>query len=370
MAAKKLGIGAAVALAAVLAFGSATPVVGQSVTTTEPAGYVVFPRIVSDPNDYFGTGTSADTTLQLTNTSGSDVTVHCVYINATSMCNTSDTFCRTVEDCDGPAAQCIPQWTAADFTITLTPQQPVGWVAGSGFNPGVENPLDGIIPAVNTDYFVGELKCIHVNNSVDATPVNENVLIGAATIQSRGTAVSDVRSYNALGFQTVSTDGSTQNDKTMCLGGAPGHATCADPEYASCPAKLVLGHFFENANLGANGLASTDLTLVPCSQDIVTLEPTSLVAQFLVFNEFEQRTSASTNVRCTETSSLSDLSFIFDVSVQGTLSGQTHIRPVSSNGPMGLIGLAEEVAGGSAAYHLNAVGDGSIDVVKYVFPTE
>lgn len=369
MAANRLGIGAALALVSVMALGNVMPVAGQSVTTTEPAGYVVFPRIVSDPNDYFGTGTVADTTLQLTNTSNVDVTVHCVYINATSRCNTSDAFCRSVEDCDGPAAQCVPQWTAADFTITMTPQQPVGWVAGAGFNPGVENPLDGIIPAVNTDYFVGELKCIHVNNSVDATPVNENVLIGEATIQSRG-AVADVRAYNAIGIQAVSTDGSTQNDKTMCLGGAPGHATCASAEYASCPAKLVLGHFFENADLGANGTASTELTLVPCSQDIVTLEPTSLVAQFLVFNEFEQRTSASTNVRCTETSRLSELSFIFDVAVQGTLSGQTHIRPVSSNGPMGLIGLAEEVAGGSAAYHLNQVGEGSIDVVKYVFPTE
>src|SRR5262249_53815824 len=61
--------------------------------------------------------------------------------------------------------------------------------------------------------------------------------------------------------------------------------------------------------------------------------------QFLIFNEFEQRFSTSTSFTCWKETQLSDIgthpgtsdnSFsIFNFAVQGTLSGQTRIRPVA-----------------------------------------
>jgi len=372
----RLTLSAALVLVSALALSTAAA--AQSVTPVEPAGYIVYPRIVSDPSDLFNTGTATNTVVQLTNVSSADATVHCIYVNATGTCSTGVNVvssigaeCRVDADCVGALARCNPQWSLSDFTITLSPQQPTGWVVDEGLT--VPAPGDGAVPPVNLDYFVGELKCIHVDNNVDANPVNANVLIGEASIYDVTSSTVDVRSYSAIGVQSIEDDGSVQGDKTLCLGGS-GQAgdVCEVAEYASCAPKLVLGHFFEGAQLGGlNSSVSTQLTLTPCSNDFVTAEPTSLVAQYLVFNEFEQRMSASSLVRCTETTTLSDISNIFNVSIQGTLSGQTHIRPVSADGPRGLLGIAEEFIGdeGSAAYHVNQLGEGSVDSVSYVFPT-
>jgi len=375
---------AGLALGAGIATGSTA--LAQSVTTDEPAGYLVFPRIVSDVNDIFGTGTATNTVIQLTNTNPTDsVTVHCFYINATGSCSSGvndagsiGAECRDQGDCVGAFATCDPQWTVADFTIELSPQQPTGWVADEGNS--VAPPGDGAIPPVNADFFVGELRCIQVNDSDDATPVNANDLQGVATIYEVSSTSVDVRSYNATGIQAILADGTTQNNKQLCLGGADtvdGDCVADDPadgddrEYAACPAKLIVGHFFEGAAVGLNSTAATEITLSPCSADLVTLVPTELVVQFLVFNEFEQRMSASTRIECVETFALSDIGNIFDVSVQGTLAGSTHLRPVDSDGAgLGMIGLVEEAftGAGKTATHPNNIGDAGVDVVEYVFP--
>jgi hypothetical protein len=95
-------------------------------------------------------------------------------------------------------------------------------------------------------------------------------------------------------------------------------------------------------------------------------------AQFVVFNEFEQRFSASLSVTCFREIKLSDIdtlpgneaSSIFSAAVQGTLTGQTRIRPVIGSEldvGHGLLGVAEEFTGprfprSSAASNLHFTG--------------
>src|SRR5262249_39524166 len=71
--------------------------------------------------------------------------------------------------------------------------------------------------------------------------------------------------------------------------------------YNGCPETLIVDHIFDGApDPVAVGFFVTDLTLVPCSEDFRTgtanLGRSS--AQFLVFNEFEQRFSTTEPVTC------------------------------------------------------------------------
>src|SRR5205823_3987627 len=88
----------------------------------------------------------------------------------------------------------------------------------------------------------------------------------------------------------------------------------------------------------------------------------------LVFNEFEQRFSTSKTVRCFQEIQLCNIdtpqcsNSIFNVSVAGTLTGQTRINPIaippSTSG--GLLGVAVEhhsdSAQRSAAFNLHMQG--------------
>ena len=101
---------------------------------------------------------------------------------------------------------------------------------------------------------------------------------------------------------------------------------------------------------------ATSLTLVPCTEDFETQRPqlSTTVAQFLVFNEFEQRFSTSTTVECFKETWLSNIETvdnarsIFSVGVEGSLTGQTRIRGASPNTipdphtGNALLGVAEE----------------------------
>jgi hypothetical protein len=92
-----------------------------------------------------------------------------------------------------------------------------------------------------------------------------------------------------------------------------------------------------------------------------------VTAQFLVYNEFEQRFSTSRQVRCLLDSALSNIDTsqpdrsIFNVGTSGTIGGQTRIHGVGG----GLIGAAllrlnEDPAGprrGGAGYNLNGFAE-------------
>jgi len=79
---------------------------------------------------------------------------------------------------------------------------------------------------------------------------------------------------------------------------------------------------------------STELTLVPCTQDFegIDLSRIERVVQYLVFNEFEQRFSTARKVSCFQEIRLSDIDganqdrSIFSAGVSGTLTGQSRIR--------------------------------------------
>ena len=390
-------------------------------TSDRPAGYVVFPKVVVDTLDLFGQGRQQDTLIQLTNTGQDARVVECFYVDATSRCNnalSSDTgeflYCRTSADCR-PGGQCLPQWSQIDFTIVVTPDQPVGWRASQRTDLSTLDPnSSGIVKPIGP-YFVGELKCVEVNGTsivnTDTTPIQANDLKGEASIYDVNPVFSelgpsvDVREYNAVGFQAQST---LNNDQFLCLGKSPGSAHCAAADYAACPSILVIDHFFDRAeDPDFGGVVTTDLTLVPCSEDLtqgpgvngVTNQPPT-TAQILVFNEFEQRLSGVVNVDCFKETPLSLIdktpgnqdTSLFSVAVQGTLTGQTRIRPILTSDPNsgnGLIAVAEEFhctepdpdtgscAGGffsthrSAAYNVDYVGLNSAkgDVVSYSVTT-
>ena len=355
-----------------------TPLIGSDI----PAAIVTFPivRVSGDP--------VTDTYIQLANTSQTDVrAAQCFYINGLGSCSTSGAACLVNFDCPGGLAgeQCIPNWVENNFFIDFTPQQPLGWQAstgltflpcdptqiGQGSQPtcgtGNDSNGQGGVPSVDAP-FVGFLTCVSIEAINDQTPSPTNDLIGTATVITADPL--DTYTYNGIGIQS---NGVQTGDNHLCLGG--GSDTCPDAEYASCPQTLILNHLFDSPGV------QTRLSLVPCTQleaprpthqapDVV---PTT--AQFLVFNEFEQKTSTSTRVSCYTALGLSDIdtrpSFladnntsVFSLAVQGTIAGQTRIRGVATTeGDVGhgLLGVAvqsiiEDIGGGSSAVNLNFTG--------------
>jgi hypothetical protein len=262
----------------------------------------------------------------------------------------------------------VEGWNEIDFRFTLTALQPIVWTISDGLpvsdtfpldgatrvGPGGQYNVDSAIPGVPEDPFRGELKCIVVGD--DEAPVDNNSLKGEATIVDLDNTVDgvDARAYNAIGIQAI--DGANDGDNTLVIG----------EEYNSCPNILILDHFFDDAPEPSRGaLVRTDLTLVPCSEDFV-LQDQGLfdtTVQFLVYNEFEQRFSTSMKLRCfkeiglsdidtrlrgahdSDPESTGDLRSIFNVNVQGTLTGQTRIRGVDDGQDghgNGLLAVAEE----------------------------
>lgn len=333
------------------------------VSSTNPAAIVVFPKIVIDTTS--STTHMVDTLIQLTNTASNPVNVRCFYVDANGHCSNSP-FAICDPDGDpasnscGAAGFCVASWNETDFAFRLTSHQPIAWTASSGApdlplasSPGPNGEFNsGSIPPVAENPFRGELKCVEVDDS--ELPTDSNDLKGEATIEditdANGiTPLVDIRGYNAIGIQAIV--GQNNKDNTLVLG----------QEYNACPNILVLDHFFDDAEEPANGDAvRTKLTLVPCSEDFNFQAPTKTTVQYLVFNEFEQRFSTSRSTTCFTEIALSDIdtrlgpdgdsSSIFNVAVEGTLTGQTLIRGVADSDPTkapghGLLAIAEEFQG-------------------------
>ncbi|MBI3783966.1 MAG: hypothetical protein HY270_11245, partial [Deltaproteobacteria bacterium] len=203
-----------------------------------------------------------------------------------------------------------------------------------------------------------ELKCLAVDQN--GIPIESNVLKGEAEIVREGPGLLDVEGYNAIGIPAI--PGTNNLDSTLVLGGA-------GAEYSACPNVLILDHFFDGANDPISGAAiSTDLTLVPCTEDFSTQQQLTTPVQFLVFNEFEQRFSTSRSVTCFREFHMSNIdtrtadNSIFSAAVAGTLTGQTRIRGVGDDADRAhghtLLGVAEEFRAGqgSAAFNLHYHG--------------
>jgi hypothetical protein len=354
----------------------ANPAVAQRktvVTTEQSASILVFPKVIAD-------GTR-DTIIQITNTSNNMRHAHCFYVNG------------------APTTPGLPPgWfnpplcTETDFDIWLTRQQPTHWVVSTGrwSNPAVEGcsgtttccaltdgscPIDtepsggkinpaccdagfnlSLIPPVAPD-FTGELKCIEVDSS--GAPESGNALKGEATIEDVETG--DVSKYNAIGIQG---NDNNNGDDVLCLGSS---TATADPtlcprgnEYAGCPTTWLLDHAATGApdavvedqicpTTGPCSSISTNLTIVPCTENFETQALTAVTLQFLVTNEYEQTLSASTTFACWASFDLGApagalLPGISDIFNAGTLGGelaQTRMRSAGGT-PGGVLSVIEE----------------------------
>lgn len=367
---------------------SLSPVVAQ-VGSDRPAAVVIFPKLVVSE------ALGIDTLIRLTNTSTEEQNVHCFYVNVTPRCSRPGYSCYPDPDvCELAGGTCLEQWQETDFQLQLTGRQPTSWLVSQGqdvcrpqFDSGVcsDNPAidclrnadcggrcvyppclpltegtrtgprgqtnDGKVPVSPEEPFLGELKCIAVDPS--GLPIGKNDLKGEALIARVGAGGPpvEVTGYNAIGIPAI--EGAGNRDATLVLGG-PG------AEYEGCPNVLILDHIFDGAvdplayNRCESGVCTisktgcteqvdcpsvrvaTDLALLPCTQDFRTQNPdlSKTVAQFLVFNEFEQRFSTSRTVKCFREDRISNLDTpqnersIFSAGVAGTLTGQSRIRGV------------------------------------------
>lgn len=337
------------------------------VASDRAAGIIIIPKLVFDSDGRFTPNRKpTDTEIQITNVSNKTVYARCFYVDAVSHCSNSPSdACFTTADCQtfGTGGLCISGWVETDFEFNLSPHQPIIWDISVGaaslpLTGGVAGPGSfqntGSIPNVAEDPFFGELKCVEVDSN--NVPVDQNDLKGEATIVAGDSMGIDARGYNAVGIEAIS--GVNDGDNTLVLGGPDG-------EYNGCPSVLILDHFFDDAIEPIDGDSiKTHLTLVPCSENFLTQETFNTTVQFLVFNEFEQRFSASRNLNCFQEYELCTLDTHFDRSiddndpasnscqrsvfsafVSGTLSGQTRIRGVdagASDHGNGLLGVAEE----------------------------
>jgi len=343
------------------------------VTIEKGASIVVWPKVLATED--------VDTVIQLANTGNSMVHVKCYYVNASLFSTISG------QRCDSPSATCVPLWQETDFNIWLTKQQPTHWLVsrgrrvdptdgfgndGSGFDPG-------LIPPVFD--FEGELKCIEVTESDE--PVTGNHLKGEATLTATGFIEEDfgpdVSKYNAIG---IVGNPDMQPENPLLLDGEV---------YAACPEKLILNFFStlsedpvvdglddrlddDNIDIDLDSVTFTELTLVPCSEDFENQLPTSSTIQFVVYNEFEERFSASTTVTCylnVELTSIdSPTTFdrsIFSVNVLGSNVGHAEITPIQGlNGTTrGVIGITERFVVAAVFDNDKGFDNGSVDDVDF-----
>ena len=363
---RQRGLVGLMGLAALVGLTFARPV-SAAVTTEQSASILVFPKVISD-------GTR-DTIIQITNTSNNMRHAHCFYVNG-ALTNPSLPV--------GPLNP--PLWTEIDFDIWLTKQQPTHWVVSTGRldNPtekncrggqmcsqikgsGNESGTDaadccdagldpGRVPPV-VPGFTGELKCIEVDQG--GFPVPGNALKGEATLEEIATG--DVSKYNAIGLKGFDTN---NMDGILCLGGGVNDQCPTGAEYEGCPATWILDHpatgapdrvveqqpFCTDPTNTTHPCSdvSTNITVVPCTENFETQSPPLVTLQFRVYNEFEQFFSASTSFTCWGSFDLGSpdplangINSIFNTNQLGGEIIQSFVRAATGT-PVGVMIVIEE----------------------------
>ena len=195
----------------------------------------------------------------------------------------------------------------------------------------------------------GELICIELDVGT-GQPSDRNDFKGEATTITSINQNIDANKYNAIGIKAIE---GRQFEPTNVLNiGGPDaeygvfNETVDPPRFGGCPNVITLNHFFDGANVltherSLQGTVNSELTVVPCERDYLNQTANGLFTtiQFLIFNEFEQRFSASTKVNCYKEVQLSDIdtvpgpggntTSIFSVGTQGTLTGMSRLRSVA-----------------------------------------
>jgi hypothetical protein len=290
------------------------------VSVEQNASVLFFPKVITD-----GTW---DTIIQLANSSGAQVSVRCFYVGRAQ----GTTACEQMA-----------------FTLWLTQNQPTHWVVSSGRpvdttdSPCKLPVLDcngagldpGDVPPA-PEAFRGALLCVEADSN--GAPVSDNHLSGTATLKDLASGA--VTKYNAVGAA-----GSPANngDGVLCLGGEAS-ATCpTGGEFDACPQAWMFSHLGDGAEdpvVGPGSAVTTNVTIVPCAQNLDTKVPTSVTAEFVITNEFEEVLSASTTVTCWADLALSAINPVFQPGLLGSDYAQTRISPGSGSG--GFMVVAEQ----------------------------
>jgi len=335
-------------LLALVAIAVAISPAFAEVTTERPGSILFFPKVIA---------TGDRDTIQISNVSNSMVHAHCFYVNAALDSETQE-----------------PRWQEVDFDIWLTKQQPTHWVVSQGraLKPFAQQCdtttgecndsglFPGRIPPMPPD-FIGELKCIEVDSS--GAPISGNHLKGEATlvVATAETApggplgmdpldVGDSSKYSALAV--VGLDSNDANN-VLCLGGGVSQQCPNGAEYNACPQTTVLDNFASgvatveqpsasNRQLGPGSFVTTELTIVPCTEDFEHQDPATVTVQFKVTNEFEEPFSTSISVTCWENIELTDINrIIFNPATVGSRFLQTRMQPATNSDP-GFVVVSEE----------------------------
>jgi hypothetical protein len=228
---------------------------------------LMYPLIVND-------GTR-NTRVEIVNLTGSEKQLKCVYLSGTRCAETN-------------------------FFITLTANQPMSWLASQGtFN-------SKSFTAVPPFYGTGQLQCVVEPEQPDVD--FHNAIQGRAVVFGTD---GETLGYGAVGFQRLTS------------GEFTGRADLDGVTYTQCPDEL---HF---AFLASDSGSDSEIVLVPCSQDVLTTVP-STVVQIRVVNEFEQVLSASFTVSCQASSELDRISSAFTRATLGSETGHAILRGVQS----------------------------------------
>lgn len=366
-----------------VALGLAVSAAHGTVTTERGASILAFPKVLSEAN-------VVDTIIQITNTSNSMVHAHCFYVNAAKdywgvpqwqvtdfviwLTKQQPTHWQvSAGRLVNPADTCIDPATGK-----IDPA--LAGCDGAGIDPGAIPPVP--------DSFEGELKCVEVDST--GNPSGGNHLKGEATVLTIDTGVghADVAKYNAIGI--IGTDlAGTGDPPNVLLLDQPSDDAVVVGQYNACPNALLLNHLAEGVTdpiiyTGVDGIAPlggtcsvttttpcmsdddcpagevcdngprildatgvvdlrsttvTDLTVIPCNQDFENAVGSAVTIQFQIFNEFEERFSASTTVDCWEQFYLFQVDSpndpersVFSFNTLGTTAAFTRILPVTPAG--------------------------------------
>ena len=266
-----------------------------------PSALLVYPFIEVSPDQ--------DTRVEIVNLSGDPQVLECFYV---------DESCNEI-----------------GFSISLTAYQPLAWFASSGI--GGESSGTAAPPFFGT----GELKCAVVAPHPEIQ--FHNTIQGRATVFG---ADGQTVSYGAVGFQRLS-DGDFTG--VLSLDGST---------YAQCPASL---HFDVVAD---RPTTTSDVVLVPCSEDLLFQVPTTVQVNVTIINEFETSYSRSISVTCSTVRTLGSIGGELTQAVLG--SDTAHLVFRGSSGPLlGLVvdGVSFAGAAGTAGNEPSFQGGRSASVV-------
>jgi hypothetical protein len=295
-------------LAFILIFGVASIAMAQgyglqsnTANVSQPGSVLIFPKI--DVSGGF------DTVITISNIAASGVTLHCFYMDS---------------------AQFV-----TDFSIPLTANQPVAFSAGKTTGgqalaapPGFTTPpfVSGPIKMMK-----GELICVAVDADGSDRAISWNYLTGSAKVIDFTSLTA--YEYNAWSFQHIGRVGNLLTalvpDGTVDY--SSGVVKLDGNKYSACP-EYFLGNFFATGS-GNNGLIlDTDLTLVPCKQDVRELNRQAIWtnAQFYMWNADESPYSGTDIcLKCWYEDVLSDISSQFDYSVLQTSVARFRVNGVA-----------------------------------------